>query len=59
MQQTRGIGIAEYDDSGLFAPALGFEGRFSIFSITGHRTADGLVAGAADPRQRGTLAEGD
>ena len=38
-QQTRGIGMAEYDDSGLFAPALGFEGRFSIFAITGHRTS--------------------
>lgn len=38
-QQTRGIGTADYDDSGLFAPALGFEGRFSIFTITGHRTA--------------------
>jgi hypothetical protein len=37
--QTRGIGTAEYDESGLFAPALGFEGRFSIFTITGHRTA--------------------
>ncbi len=38
-QQTRGIGTAEYDESGLFAPALGFEGRFSIFTITGHRTS--------------------
>ena len=38
-QQTRGIGVSEYDESGLFAPALGFEGRFSLLSITGHRTA--------------------
>lgn len=37
--QTRGIDLSEVDDAGLFANAVWYEGRFSISSISDHRTA--------------------
>lgn len=38
-ERTRGFGQFELDELGLFANALGFEGRFAILSFVGHRTA--------------------
>ena len=36
---TRGNALPEYDDSGLFGNALGYEDRFSILNIIDHRAA--------------------
>lgn len=38
-EQTRGISRFELDEIGLFANALGFDDRFSILNIVGHRTS--------------------
>jgi len=38
-EQTRGISRFELDEIGLFANALGFQDRFSILNIVGHRTS--------------------
>lgn len=38
-EQTRGISRFELDEIGLFANALGFDERFSILNIVGHRTS--------------------
>lgn len=38
-EQTRGISRFELDEIGLFANAIGFEDRFSILNIVGHRTS--------------------
>ncbi|MGQ7830702.1 hypothetical protein [Altererythrobacter sp. Z27] len=34
---TRGLDVPDYDESGLFGNALGWEGRFSLFNIMDHR----------------------
>lgn len=38
-ERTRGVEQFEFDDSGLFRNALGFEGRFSLSNLFGHRTS--------------------
>ena len=38
-EQTRGISRFELDEIGLFANAIGFDDRFSILDIVGHRTS--------------------
>jgi len=38
-EQTRGISRFELDEIGLFANAIGFDDRFSILNIVGHRTS--------------------
>ncbi|WP_300972963.1 hypothetical protein [Sphingomonas sp. LHG3406-1] len=38
-EETRGISRFELDEIGLFANALGFDNRFSILNIVGHRTS--------------------
>ena len=38
-ERTRGFAHFEFDELGLFPNALGFEGRFSISNIVGHRTS--------------------
>ena len=38
-EQTRGISRFEFDEIGLFANAIGFDDRFSILNIVGHRTS--------------------
>lgn len=38
-EQTRGISRFELDEIGLFANAVGFDDRFSILKIVGHRTS--------------------
>ena len=38
-EQTRGISRFELDEIGLFANAIGFQDRFSILNIVGHRTS--------------------
>ena len=38
-ERTRGVGQFEFDDSGLFRNALGFEGRFALSTLFGHRTS--------------------
>lgn len=37
--QTRNIGVAEFNDIGLFTNALGFDERFSILKIIDHRAS--------------------
>lgn len=38
-ERTRGVAQFDFDDSGLFRNALGFDGRFSLSNLFGHRTA--------------------